>query len=257
MRSLRALAERLSRGVVLRRRLPRRYGRTRLYVAPECAGLKFWRHDLSALDRSLFALVDELVAPGMSVWDIGANVGLFTYAAAHRSGGAGYVLAVDPDTDNTSLLLRSRQALDARHNARVEVLAAAIGAPGDRIGRLMVSSRSRSANALVGFGTSSFGAAREERPVPLFTLDELLTHFPPPDVLKIDVEGAEQRILEGAARLLREWRPVIALEVSHYSMLPVSQLLRAHNYRIHDGDEQSRPRRELPLAPWNTLALPA
>ena len=42
-------------------------------------------------------MVHEMVRPGDVVWDIGANVGLFAFAAANRAGSSGQVIAVEPD----------------------------------------------------------------------------------------------------------------------------------------------------------------
>lgn len=123
---LRRIVERFSRGVVLRRRLPSRWGSGILYVSPESGGLKYWKRNLLAHDPALFLAVEQFVRPGDSVWDVGANVGLFTFAAAYRTGNTGTVLAIEPDLDNANLLLRSRRVMDRQTYAAVEILAAAV-----------------------------------------------------------------------------------------------------------------------------------
>ncbi|SRR6266487_3597683 len=60
--NLRRLAERMSRGVVLRRNLPPEFHRLPMYVSPE-AGLRYWR-SLDKVDPSLLRMVRELVKPG-------------------------------------------------------------------------------------------------------------------------------------------------------------------------------------------------
>ena len=77
---MRKLAERLSRGVVLRRRLPSRFHNLPIYVTPE-AGLRYWL-SMSRVDPALQGMAEELVQPGSIVWDVGANVGLFSFCAA-------------------------------------------------------------------------------------------------------------------------------------------------------------------------------
>ena len=86
--SFRRLAERISRGVVLSRRLPAKFGRLHVYVTPE-AGLRYWLA-MSRVDPTLYRMVEELVRPGATVWDVGANVGLFSFCAAALSGPSGF-----------------------------------------------------------------------------------------------------------------------------------------------------------------------
>src|SRR5580698_2652797 len=105
----RNLAEHMSRGVVFRRRLPSKFNRLPIYVTPE-AGLRYWLA-MSRVDPTLYRTVDELVRPGITVWDIGANVGLFSFCAAVLSGPSGFVLSVEPDLWLAQLVGRSAQEL--------------------------------------------------------------------------------------------------------------------------------------------------
>src|SRR4030095_9196737 len=99
---------RLSRGIVVRRRLPARFGGRVLYVSPD-ASLRFWRRGIQTTDPGLLALCEEVVAPGQCVWDVGANVGVFAFAAAHLAGPSGTVLAVEPDPWLAALLKRTAE----------------------------------------------------------------------------------------------------------------------------------------------------
>lgn len=96
MTAFRRLAERLSRGRVLKRHLPREFGGGSVYVTPDAA-LRFWRQNLYKADPMLFDAARELVRPGDVVWDVGANVGLFSFATAALAGPTGQVLAIEPD----------------------------------------------------------------------------------------------------------------------------------------------------------------
>jgi FkbM family methyltransferase len=250
---LRRIAEMMSRGIVLRRRLPKDLGGGRLYLSPE-SGLRMWRYNVRRMDPNLLRMASELVKPGATVWDIGANLGLFTFSAAFRAGPTGSVVSVEPDVDNVRLLLRSRLKMDLARNAPVDILPVAIGAPGPRIARFNIALRSRSANTLEGFGGSQMGGVAQVRLVPMMTADDLLDHFKPPDVVKIDVEAAELSLLAGAVRLLRDVRPVILTEVEPINSEGVADVLRANRYRMYDADAETRV--EVTRAAWNCLAVP-
>ena len=102
-RVIRRIAKRLSRGIVLKRHLPREFGGVPVLVSPECA-LGYWRFNLASVDPFLLSMAKELVRPGMTVWDVGANAGLFCFAAA---GLGAQVVAVEADTWLANLLHRS------------------------------------------------------------------------------------------------------------------------------------------------------
>ena len=255
---IRSLAERISKRIVLRRRLPAEFGGGRLFVSPGHSGLRFWRRDLWRVDPSLLRVAQEFIAPGMTVWDVGANIGLFTFCAAGRAGPGGAVLAIEADVDNVATLLRSRRQMDRRSYAKVEVLPVAVSGPGQRFARFQIATRSRTTNALAGYGLVPAGEFSEERQVPVFTVDELLNHFEPPAFVKVDVEGAEPQVLAGAERLLRDVRPALFLEVAPESpdRQALATRLAQFGYRMFDTDEPKGSRKPHALPPWNCLCLP-
>jgi FkbM family methyltransferase len=252
---LRALLERLSRGVVLRRRLPAQYGGHCMYVSPD-ASLRFWRRDLGRTDPWLLGLAGELASSGSNVWDIGANVGLFAMAAAGLAGSQGAVVAVEPDPFLVSLMRRSSAELPPTC-AAVEVIHAAVA---DRGGTssFSIAHRSRAASHLAAVtGSTQSGGVREVVEVATLTLDDLLATHTPPDLVKIDVEGAELLCLRGGTKLLSSVRPVLLCEVSAENSGPVTSLLQHYGYEMLDASVPAIERRPLPSAAWNTLARPA
>jgi FkbM family methyltransferase len=245
---LRALAEQATHRVVFRRRLPASFGGHRIYVSSE-GGLKYLRRQLADVDPRLFRLADEHVKAGDHVWDIGANLGIFAFAAAVRAGDRGTVLAVEADTWLVGMLRRSAAAFHG--GAPVHILPVAIAGTSG-IAEFVIASRSRATNHLAGFGSTQTGGARERQLVPCLTLDALAAERGLPDVVKIDVEGAEAEILGSAGKVL-EHRPVLILEVTEKNADQIGDLLKRYDYRLTDvatGHAITRPT-------LDTLAVPA
>ncbi len=251
----RKLVERFSRSIVLLRRLPREFQSLPLYVTPE-AGLRHWG-SIAAIDPLLLRMTKELVRPRACVWDVGANVGLFTFSAAAMAGASGCVLAIEPDVWLAHLLHRSATLIRRRQlrAAHVEVLCAAISYQGG-VHQLEIADRARAANHLTNSpGSSQAGGARHLQPTVAVTLDALLDHFPAPGVLKIDVEHHEGAVLRGATRLLELFRPVIWCEVDPANAERVTEILCTKDYRLFGAAENPHP--AITRAWWNTLAVPA
>jgi FkbM family methyltransferase len=143
--------------------------------------------------------------PGMSVIDIGANIGYFTMLSAMLVGPAGHVLAVEPNPRNARLLEASR-----RVNGFTQVSLAQVAA-GREIGLLVLhrtysNATTSAAPDDVGalFGSESVGCV----PVDLLMGDRRI------DFIKVDVEGAEYNALRGCEATLRRCRPTLVSELS-------------------------------------------
>ena len=253
--SIRRLAELLSRGVVLRRRLPSKFGRLPIYVTPE-AGLRYWSA-MSRVDPVLYSMAEELVKPGSVVWDVGANVGLFSLCAAALSGQSGLVLAIEPDFWLAHLINRSSQQLGAGQYkcAPVEVLCASIS-DSNRISKLAIAKRARASNHLIeAMGSTEARGARFVHSTVSLTLDFLLESFTPPSVLKIDAETHEVGVLRGAQRLLKEVRPTIWCEVSAQNSDELTKMLHNAKYKLYGA--QVHPHQPIDRAWFHTLTVPS
>lgn len=250
---IRRFVELASRGRSIRRRLPPRYGKRRIVVSPDAA-LRWLKPGQDAFESSLLSLADHWVKPGTCVWDIGANVGAFGFPAAHRSGAPAILVEADPFLAG---LLRRSAALSDNSDLDVRVLGAAIG---ERNGtaEFAIAGRGRASNALVagGFHTQH-GKSRQVITVPVLTLDTLLKTLPAPDLVKVDVEGAEHMLLRGSAELLREVRPNLYIEISSANFAECSAILGAADYRLFDGDADLASPVAASGPVGNALAVPA
>jgi len=250
---LRGIMEGVTRDWVIRRRLSADFSSVPIHVTPS-AGLRCLFRSMDSVDSVLLELVREFVTPGAVVWDIGANVGLFSFAAASRAGPAGLVVALEPDAWLVQLLRRS--AVDQPSgSAPVQVVPAAVASELS-IRTLCLANRSRAANYLAEFGTTQTGGSREEHSVIAVTLDWLLESLPAPSVVKIDVEGAELEVLAGAQRLFETIRPFVLCEVIPSTAPAVTEFLESHGYQIFDGEIPRSRRQPVLVAPWSTVAIP-
>jgi FkbM family methyltransferase len=155
-----------------------------------------WLGTYEYTKQRLFA---RTVRDGMVVFDIGANVGLYTLVAAVHAGGRGRVYAFEPLPRNLALL---RRHLELNGVGNVEVVDAA------------VSNHSGTAR-FEALGHPSLGrlGPTGQLQIRTVTLDELVFEqgFAAPDVMKLDIEGGERDALDGARRLLTERHPLVFL----------------------------------------------
>jgi FkbM family methyltransferase len=89
-----------------------------------------------------------------------------------------------------------------------------------------------------------YGQKSEMVSIPVTTADELVSQgTSPPDFVKIDVEGHELSVLEGATETLRQHRPMLMMEVTANAEA-VGRLLADLSYELVDpanGQKLSRP----------------
>ena len=160
-----------------------------LYVA--------WKAYSDRRERELFR---KFILPGMTIVDVGANIGIYTSFFSGLAGGSGHVHGFEPDTVNFMRLQENVGQL-----ANVSLNHAAVG---DRSGtiRLYVSD-----DLNVDHRTFDSGDGREGIDVPVVSLDDYFAAGQRVDLIKIDVQGFELSVLQGAQRVLKENRDVKVL----------------------------------------------
>ncbi len=249
----RTLVEWATRRCVYARRLPIAFGSAPIFVTP-AAGLKFLFRPMSKTDPVLLRNVLELVRPGDVVWDIGANLGLFAFAAAARAGRDGQVIAFEPDVWLVQILRRSASVQPAA-SSPVTIVPAAVASE-NSLRRFRIASRSRASNALAEFGRSQMGGTDEEQTIVALSLDWLASQLPPPNVVKCDVEGAEVEVFLGQSMMLENVRPVIICEVGREMSDRMTDILVKQRYRLYDAEQPLSERAKVAKAPWNTIGIP-
>ncbi len=178
-------------------------------------------------------LVQRLLDPGEVFWDVGANVGYFSLVAAVALANRGQVVALEPG-QNAATRLRENIALNPYSNIKVYQLAAS-----DTAGeaRLYLAPDLADSSASLFMPGQSQGGYETCRTVPL---DRLLREeaLPGPQLLKMDVEGAELAALKGAAALLDNFSPLLLIEMEEKNLraagaskAAIQQFLSGFGYR--------------------------
>ncbi len=146
------------------------------------------------------------ITPGMTVIDAGANIGQYTVLSAQAVGPGGRVLSFEPSPRNFARLEENVQMNEFRN---VQLFRSALW---DREATL--SFRFPETGNSGSFRQSESG----EVEVKAMALDDLpgLTRV---DLIKIDVEGSEPRVLLGAQAILRKFRPMILMEVNRQALM--------------------------------------
>jgi FkbM family methyltransferase len=177
----------------------------------------FWLGDYETEKAEIFA---RHVKPGAIVYDVGANVGFYALIASRVLGPAGRVIAFEPSPRNLGFL---RQNLSLNGITNVEVLDFAVSdSEGET--RFFVGNDPR---------VSKMTAAGDIT-VRTTTLDRLMGELPLPDLIEMDIEGAEYGALRGAEQLLRKSSPVIFLSTHGPDVhRACCQLLRTFGYELH------------------------
>lgn len=177
---------------------------------------------------------------GAVCWDVGAHFGYHSLGFAALGA---QVVAFEPNPHNAGRL-RANLERNPQLGARVRVRAEALSNSDGAIEFLQsadlaeTSSGSHLAGAVVPLADLIYEQF-ERVVVPAVRADTLIAGGEaPPTVMKIDVEGAEQLVLEGAQELLRRHKPLLLLEVHHIQlMFHLRPLLEGHDYRLSLAEE--------------------
>jgi FkbM family methyltransferase len=172
----------------------------------------------------------RLVQPGQAVIDIGANVGVYSLCLARMVGPTGQVWAFEPASEPATLLARSIE-LNGTPWLRLQRQGVS-----DRIGSGWLHQPGQSElNALAAPGEAPDFSAGET--VALTSLDACLEEYgwSRVDLLKIDAEGEEERILLGGERFFATLAPMVLFELKAGSDLHLELVDRFAqlNYRCY------------------------
>jgi len=194
-------------------------GATGLGHRPEqarVAGVSLWSPSqweaqlLPAHERSVLAALSRVVQQGDVVWDIGANLGIFALQFSQLVGPAGRVLCIEA---NPVCVYFLRANLETNAATNVDILPVA------------ASDTARPVEFTINYDNSNLGLVRascffetklgQRIVVDALPLDSLIDELqlPPPNVVKMDIEGAEAHAIAGLSRTLETQHVSLILEL--------------------------------------------
>ena len=180
--------------------------------------------------------MEEIIKPGDTCVDIGANIGHHSILMSHFVREEGHVIAYEPIPYLRDQISRSLAA-NSIHNVTIHDVALS-----DAEGQMILFLRKGN----IGGSSLVHGIDTEELPVRVTTLDK--NHVGKIDFMKIDVEGYEYHVLLGAVGLIEKYRPTIIFEWSplYYRIhnpshsKEILQFFKDRNYRIIDMENNNK-----------------
>lgn len=202
---------------------------------------------------ALFVTLARTASP-VVFWDVGANIGFYSLLILSADPEARAVM-FEPDPDNCALI---RRTLADGKIARAQLVDAAAGTAdgmaaffADRISGLTGSL----APAEDAFVRRNYAAAPRQIEVRTVRLDSRLTGpdaLAPPTLIKIDVEGAEDEVIAGAAEILTGHAPLVVFESFAGPVSTTARRFESFGYRVVSAEGPDAPRD----AGINYLAVP-
>ncbi len=189
----------------------------RILIAPK--GEKFYwtgvheRHVQDALER--------ILSPGMSFWDVGAHAGFFSLLASRIVGDEGMVHAFEPQSDSRERLVGGI-GLNSAENVTVHPIALS-----NFDGEAVLYRHAQSPMwSLVSERGETDGVT-----VRCQTIDSVAEKLGAPDVIKIDVEGAELEVIRGGLGTAGRVHPTLVVELSDEGMVDQAKaMLPSHSF---------------------------
>ena len=229
----------------------------------EASTLMKWHHGLELklslgndLSKQLFiagcyepnetAFVNGFLKPGMVFVDAGANDGLYTLLASRLVGPSGQVWAFEPSERE---FVRLQQNLSLNKISNVRPFRVALADINGEVELAVAEDEHAGQNTLGSFSYAIQSLRKETvsvRRLDDLSSDEKINRL---DLIKVDIEGAETRLVTGASKLLSSLRPVVLFEASETALQGMGssstqllELFRSFGYYIYSfASETGRP----------------
>jgi len=181
----------------------------------------------------------DFVKCGDVLYDVGANIGFFTVIASKIVEKSGHVYAFEPVEENVNTIIKN---INLNKFSNITVI-------GKAISKFVGKGELHLTEHPGGHTLSSVGMphnAVDTVTIDIDTIDNLIENkkIDPPDIVKIDVEGAEIDVLQGMKRTLGEFHPTIIYEIDDRDLnklenkqKEIQEYLYGFGYKIQDLEE--------------------
>ncbi|MBU2652631.1 MAG: FkbM family methyltransferase [Bacteroidetes bacterium] len=222
-----------------------------VYVSMSKNSRMLIRDDFEGDERRRFAALIRKLQPKI-FFDIGANFGLYSWIVKSVCPDC-VVVCLEPDASNIRLM---RKTIEENAIDKIFVVQKAVAGSEGRMAffsdELTGGTGSlESPEARESFVQRQFGRMPKAVEVETTTVDSLVSRFGEPDLMKIDVEGAELSVLQGAAGLFERRAPIVFLETAQDNKPVVGERLQSFYrfFKMSDWRETEGPS-------FNSLLLP-
>jgi FkbM family methyltransferase len=208
---------------------------------------------LGTYEPQLQSAILDFVRPGKVAYDVGANIGYISLLLAKTVGQQGHVFSFEALPANIE---RMRQNVSLNQmEARISVIDRAVSDSEDPVNFLTSPSG--------GMGRVEGSVGRQISPTgSLPVAGTSLDHFvyqegnPPPEILKMDIEGGETRALPGMSRILLEDHPIVLLELHGPDATQIAwDILEKTGYHLYLMNTKYPPIRGVDELDWKSYIV--
>ena len=195
-------------------------------------------------DEPALQVLYKLVSPGMTIVDIGANIGATTLNMAKRVGSTGKVFSFEPSPYNYQ---KASSNISLNNFPNIRLINMGLGSEKATASLYNVNPNNRGMQRLLADNSEITSYDKTE--VVIDTLDRCIQSFeiPSPSLIKIDVEGYELKVLLGGLETLKKYKPTLFIELDDNNLKEqgsnakaLLEFLIQLNYHVADAADGKR-----------------
>lgn len=186
---------------------------------------------LGTYENEIQQAIVNLVKPGEIIYDIGANIGFLTLLFAKMTGPSGHVYAFEAFPENIMRLTNNIER-NGFQNWTTVIPAAVLNKTGPVEFFIGPSTNVGKVKGSAGRDSISYEGSIQVEGI---SIDEYIqrSRIPPPNIIKLDIEGGEVLALPGMQELLKNHHPIVMIEIHGREASQVAwDMLRMEKYKI-------------------------